>query len=555
MNKRTFCNPVNINYQYQGYFSGRESADPAVVLFRGEYYLFASHGGGYWVSGDLVNWEFIEVDLAKQPQFALFAPAPLTLGDRLYLTHSEGGNMMYSEDPRDPGSWIDLGRAYEWYDPALFLDDDGKVYLFDGLSNSRPLRVSRLDPDNGMALAEGPVDIYQSDKDRRGFERRGDHNELDGERPYLEGSWMFKHNGRYYLTYAVPGTEYSTYCDGCAVADCPMGPYTYSESSPCVFKSTGFMRGCGHGCLFADRNGNLWKMDTVSVSVNHPFERRLCLFPSKIGADGELYTNTVRGDYPMLMPHSVSDPFRECDAGWHLLSFGRAAEASSCLDPDHGPEKAADENMKDWWSAETGDPGEWISFDLGSVCAVNALQVNFADQNTNTVTGRHNGFSYRYTVEASADGRDWSVLIDRRENREDMPHEYFELESPQSLRYFRLTNRGEVPAGGVFSVSGFRVFGNSGIPAPAEVPYFRADICEDKREMEVSWRPAVGAEGYIVRFGINREERNTHWQVTDGCSARITCLTAGNSYWVSVDSYNSGGYTVGHKIARADPDW
>ena len=32
MAKRTFCNPVNINYQYQHYFRGRESADPAVVI-------------------------------------------------------------------------------------------------------------------------------------------------------------------------------------------------------------------------------------------------------------------------------------------------------------------------------------------------------------------------------------------------------------------------------------------------------------------------------------------------------------------------------------------
>ena len=43
MPQRTFCNPVNINYQYQSWFRGRESADPAVVLFKGAYYLFASH--------------------------------------------------------------------------------------------------------------------------------------------------------------------------------------------------------------------------------------------------------------------------------------------------------------------------------------------------------------------------------------------------------------------------------------------------------------------------------------------------------------------------------
>ncbi len=547
MKNRTFCNPVNINYQYQHYFNGRESADPAVVLFKGEYYLFASHGSGYWVSGDLANWNFIEADLVRQPQFRLFAPATMVLGDRLYLAHSEGGDVMYSENPKDPDSWVNLGHPYVWNDPALFLDDDGKVYMFDGLSDIAPLRAARLDPDDGMALLEGPVDIFQSDKDRRGFERRGNCNEINDARPHLEGPWMFKTGGKYYLTYAVPGTEYSAYCDGCAVADSPMGPYRYAESSPAVYKATGFLRGCGHGCLFADKNGNLWKMDTVSIGVNHMFERRLCLYPSKIGADGELYTNTVRGDYPMLLPHLTKDPFGEGDAGWHLLSLNAASEASSILDEAHGPEMAADENMKDWWSAGTGEPDEWISFDLGETGTVCAVQVNFADQDTERVSGRHNGFSYRYTVEASEDGENWFLLIDRRDNGDDCPHEYFELEEPMRLRAFRLTNRGEIPAGGRFAVSGFRVFGRSDVPAPA-APAFTARRCEDEREMTVCWTPAEGAEGYIVRFGIHPDERNTHWQVIGDNKAHIRCLTAGVGYYVSVDAYNKGGLTRGKEI-------
>ena len=550
MKNHTFCNPVNINYQYQHYFNGRESADPAVVLFKGEYYLFASHGGGYWVSGDLVDWEFIETDLSKQPQFRLFAPATMVLGDRLYLAHSEGGDIMYSEDPKDPDSWVDLGRPYVWNDPALFLDDDGKVYMFDGLSDVAPLRGARLDPDNGMALIEGPVDIFQSDKDVRGFERRGDSNEINDRNPHLEGPWMFKSGGKYYLTYAVPGTEYSAYCDGCAIADSPMGPYRYAESSPSVYKATGFMRGCGHGCLFADKYGNLWKMDTVSIGVNHIFERRLCLFPSKIGSDGELYTNTVRGDYPMRLPHDTEDPFVQSDAGWHLLSLHSACGASSVLDDDHIPEMASDENMKDWWSAKTGDAGERISFDLGQVCSVCAVHVNFADQDTELVTGRHNGFSYRYTVEASENGSDWHVIIDRRDNDDDRPHEYFELEEPKRLRFFRLTNRGAIPAGGKFAVSGFRVFGQSDVPAPASAPSFTAERRADEREMKVSWSPVEGAEGYIVRWGIRKEERNTHWQVIGECCAVIRCLTRGVRYYVSVDAYNKGGIVRGEAVAE-----
>lgn len=61
----TTCNPIDINYMIQrgktnddGTVSGVyiESADPAVVVYQGKYWLFASHGEGYWVSDDLADW-------------------------------------------------------------------------------------------------------------------------------------------------------------------------------------------------------------------------------------------------------------------------------------------------------------------------------------------------------------------------------------------------------------------------------------------------------------------------------------------------------------------
>ena len=542
---QTFCNPVDINYQYQPFFRGRESADPAVVLFRGSYYLFASHGSGYWTSDDLVHWSFIEVDTEKQPQFDLYAPATLVYGNRLYLTHSQCGDMLYSDDPQDPNSWVNLGHAYEWNDPALFLDDDGKVYLYDGCSDCAPLRVSRLDPDNDMALLEGPVEIFQSDKDKRGFERRGDQNEIDDMRPHLEGPWMNKLGGKYYLTYAVPGTEYAAYCDGCTVADSPMGPFHLCSNSPVAYKATGFLRGCGHGCLFADKNGHLWKMGTVSVGVHHIFERRLCLFPALLDEKGRLYTNTLRGDYPMKAPHETADPFHNADASWHLLSFGKPVSASSSLSSAHLPQMAADESMRTWWSAKSGRAGEWLQLDLTSSCMVHAVQINFADEDTAPASGRGNGFSYRYTLEGSPDGVHWQMLQDARQNKDDRPHVYVPLPKPLTLRYLRLTNAGAVPANGTFAVSGLRVFGFGRGKAPETAPRFCAKRCEDRRNMEISWTAVPGAEGYIVRFGVDPQALHTHWQVIGETAAVIRCLIADEQYFVRVDAYNDSGYTAG----------
>ncbi len=544
MTIKTICNPVNINYQYQAGMRSRESADPAVVLYKDEYYLFASRGSGYWVSPDLADWEFIQVDTVKNPEFDLYAPGPVVVGDRLYLTHSQGGCMLYSDNPRDPDSWVNIGRPAFWSDPALFLDD-GQFYVYEGLSPTEPLRVLRLNMDQNMSVAEGPVEIFRSDPQNRGFERRGNRFE-DDSASYLEGAWVNKINGKYYLTYAVPGTEFDIYSDGCAVSDAPMGPFAYCPNSPVAFKATGFMRGSGHGCLFADKNGNYWKMDTVSVSVNHIFERRLCLFPAKLGEDGLLYTNTYRGDYPMLLPHNTANPFDEADAGWHLLSYGKSARASSALDDRHTPERAFDERMATWWSARSGDAGEWLEVNLGKVYEVCSVQVNFADQDiADGICGRGHGFSYKYTLEASQDGDHWFMLIDGRDSADDRPHEYHQLDNVTKLRHLRLTNCGQTPAGGKFSVSGLRVFGFGGGDAPAKAPDFSAVRCEDARNMRVTWAPVEDAQGYMIRFGINPEELHTHWQVIGACEAEIGCLTRGETYYVTVDAYNESGVTHG----------
>ena len=95
------------------------------------------------------------------------------------------------------------------------LSDSRRVQLF---SMPQHRQAPRMNSDPAEVL-EGPVNIFQSDRDTRGFERVGDINEREGGLTHLEGPWMNKINGKYYLTYAVPGTEYAGYCDGCAVAD------------------------------------------------------------------------------------------------------------------------------------------------------------------------------------------------------------------------------------------------------------------------------------------------------------------------------------------------
>ena len=63
--QRTYCNPINVDYAYcpipnftrQG--KHRTTADPVIVLFKGDYYLFSTNQWGYWWSEDLLAWHFV----------------------------------------------------------------------------------------------------------------------------------------------------------------------------------------------------------------------------------------------------------------------------------------------------------------------------------------------------------------------------------------------------------------------------------------------------------------------------------------------------------------
>ncbi len=56
----TMCNPVNLSYRFcLDAPSRREAADPTMVVFKNEYYLFASKSGGYFHSTDLIRWDLI----------------------------------------------------------------------------------------------------------------------------------------------------------------------------------------------------------------------------------------------------------------------------------------------------------------------------------------------------------------------------------------------------------------------------------------------------------------------------------------------------------------
>jgi len=553
----TFCNPLDLPYRfttkdshYSKGVSCRESADATMVAYKGEYWLFASKVGGYWHSKDMLNWDLIE-----PTGFPIedYAPTVLVVGGKWILAISAGSALYMSENPAT-GKWIKLRDFARYSDPALFLDDDGRVYLYWGSSSDQWMQGCELDPGNNFE----PIGTAQSlipgaNPFLHGWEAMDPtmtDDELKNSQAWTEGVWMNKHNGNYYLQYAVPASEVRGYADGVYVSENPLGPFRYVPYNPVSYKPTGFIGAAGHGSTYQDNGGRYWHIATMVVGVGYMWDRRLGLFPSGYLPNGsdpdQLVCNTYLGDYPQLAPGLAKDPLTDNTVGWMLVSLKKKATASSNLDDQHTPNRAFDEDVSTSWAAATANSGEWLQVDLGKLCRIDAIQFNFADIKS-TAYGRLNNDTYQYMLDISDDGKTWQPCVDRRSNERDAPHEYIQLDKPVTARYARLTNY-HTPAGAVFSVSGLRIFGSGMGKAPEKVTGITAARQKNRRFMDVSWQASPSADFYIVRYGIKPDRLTLNYQVYSSNSVTIPGLNTDVEYFVTVDAVNDSGVTKGTRI-------
>lgn len=598
--KKTYCNPLDLGYRYQhiheisGPISNREGADPTLVLFKDIYYMFVSMSAGFWYSFDLLNWKFHANEKLLPYDYA---PDARQIGDYLYFCASR----RYSSCPilrtRDPLSdeFEVVSSPFPFWDPNLFCDEDGRVYLYWGCSNMDPIYGIELEPDTMLPIGEA-VPLILGRERELGYERVGDNgvttpkeqcesfqyfqqfinpdtgqmelpNEITHltgyssdelqrlldhlECPAIEGAFMTKHAGTYYLQYASPGTEYNTYCDGVYVSDRPLGPYKLQRSNPFSSKPGGFIAGAGHGSTIMDKFGNYWHAATMRISVNHLFERRIGLFPAGFDKDGIMFCNQNFADYPFRIPEGKCSAF-DIRPEWMLLSYGKAVSVSS----GEGAKHAVDENIRTWWSADSADPGQWLSVDLGKVSDIRAIQVNIADeklaikQDSDCCRDERNTRCIEmipqiseYRLDASADGKSWVTL--EQVSRE-CSNGYFEFYDGIQARFVRITGE-HLPYGQTLRVSGLRVFGNGSGDKPSRV-HASAKRVSDLDAL-VQWNRSSDAVGYNVRYGIAADKLYMSWMVYDADEVKLSTLIKGQDYYVCVDSFNESGITEGNVIA------
>ena len=591
-----YCNPINVNYRYQ--FNAdprkggvlqicREAADPSMICYEGRYYIFASMTLGVWVSDDLIHWENHRLP-AELPLYD-YAPDVRVIDGYVWLSASSRERNCDRYRTKDilNGPYEKFEGTFPYWDPNLFQDDDDRIYFYWGCSNQTPIWGVELDPET-MNPAGEKVALVEGHPEKIGYERYGDDNSklpaseayieacyqafvkrqgvpesmipddvkplirgMFSDRPYIEGAWMDKHCGKYYLQYACPGTQFNTYSDGVYVSDSPLGPFELAKENPYSYKPGGFMTGAGHGSTMQDDQGNWWHTATMRISVHHDFERRVGLWPAGFDADGEMYCNQRYGDWPMTLSGFRQDAWR--GPAFMLLSAGKTVTASSFTE-GHVPEKAAEEDVRTWWQAASNSREEWLQLNLGKTFDVHAVQVNFADDHIDIPCPGEirPGSQARYIeeadtvtqwkLEASEDGENWFTVADKSSAETDLSHDFLVSEEGYRARFFRLSDMA-VPYAQAPCISGLRIFGFGDGEAPA-VPQFTAERISGI-DMNVSIVPQDDTLGYNILFGSSPEKLYHSYMVFSADEKRVGALVEGYEYWVRVDAFNENGITEG----------
>jgi len=545
--QKSYCNPLNIDYNFEPYnkenkISCRSTADPLIVPYKGEYYLFCTNQDGFYVSKDLSKWKFVFSGFQRKPtDDDQCAPAVEVIGDTIVMLGSTYKDLpvWYSTNPKE-GRWKRLAETaiLPHWDPDLFLNDDGRLYLYYGSSNEFPIKVAEYD--RSTFRPKSVVhDLFGLKPEVHGWERFGMNNDDSVSlKPFIEGAYMTKHDNKYYLQYGAPGTEFKVYADGVYVADQPFGPFVYQQHNPFSYKPGGFVLGAGHGGTFKDNYSNYWHVATCMLSLRETFERRIGLYPAGFDKDGVMYANTAFGDYPTSIPQATENHQKGNFTGWMLLSLNKKTSASSS-DSIYTPENASDENMRTYWAAKSGQAGEWFEMDFGAVDQVNAIQVNYYEHKANQF-GKAMDVYHQYKIYGSTDGTNWELIVDKSDNDQDVPHDYIELLQPANVRYLKIENIHT--ASGNFALMDLRVFGKAagGIPEAVQKLTVNRDK-KDSRNAIISWKAQPNVYGYNVYFGTAADKQYNCITVYNNNSYNFRGLDKGTAYYFSIEALSETG--------------
>jgi beta-xylosidase len=231
----------------------------------GPDFMVANDGIRIWKSSDLKHWDDLglvwtfERDGTWQKEWtvknghrrrALWAPELHYVKGNFYLAYSVTGlgtGLLRSTTGRPEGPYVSAIKPdrplTSGIDASLFVDDDGAVYFLYGSGS-----IARL-KDDLSGLAESPTRLRcePADRDLEHHHPARPCSPTELDHVGFEGAYLFKANGRYYLSAAE--RYYERYHCMTAESATLRGPYSARYVS---------VPYAGHNTFYQDQHGDWW---------------------------------------------------------------------------------------------------------------------------------------------------------------------------------------------------------------------------------------------------------------------------------------------------------
>jgi xylan 1,4-beta-xylosidase len=242
-------------------------ADPTIFPYNDKFYLYgtvegnARNGFLVYVSDDLKSWRLSSENdgyaLRKGDAFGrsgFWAPQVFAHNNKFYMAYTANEQLAIAESDSPLGPFTQqnkdsLASTIKQIDPFVFIDDDGKKYLYHvRLTKGNRIFVAEMHDDlSGIK----PETVKECISAGEGWE-----NTKNAPWPVTEGPTVIKRMKTYYLFYSANDFRNPDYAVGYATSNSPLGPWKKHTGNPILVKNMLGLNGTGHGDLF--KHGDQW---------------------------------------------------------------------------------------------------------------------------------------------------------------------------------------------------------------------------------------------------------------------------------------------------------
>ena len=388
----------NYNPIVPGYF-----ADPTITKFGDTYFLYTTTDGtgageGWvqvWISRDMVNWVNYKMNWLNKSKN--WAPDCVAKNGKYYLYYNFPCETYGYSGNTPVGPWTECATTplipNNYVPPIItldfqtFQDDNGSTYGY--------FTTWAQNNDGGVGWVKINNDMFSfSAKGRIPYHR------LQG---IMEGPFMLKRNGKYYLMYSNGDCNTSSYNVQYSINT--VGPtdtaaWVFGQNNPILSTNTpNKVDGPGHHSILqvgtnyyiCYHRHDIW----LSAGGEH---RQTCLDPMTFTATDQInkvtpthqgvgYLGTNQNTYPNL-------------------ASGAAVTASS-TEGTYYPRYVTDDNNATLWRASDETMDQWVKIDLGSTQRIKRTHLQF----------EYPAYVYQYLIQYSTDNSNWHIFSDKRMNQ------------------------------------------------------------------------------------------------------------------------------------------